>query len=123
MRLLDGVANPRLRRQVQHLGRAHPRKQRGQRLPVGDVQALEAEMGMRPQARQAGLFQGGVVVGVEVVDADHGIAARQQAFAGVHSDKSGSAGNKHRVHGEGRGFWGTGGGAARGACAGCQRNW
>ena len=127
VRLVDGITHPRLRRQVQHAGGAHPRKQLGQGRPVGDVQPLKAEIRVRQQARQPRFLQRRVVVGVEVVDADHGVAARQQAGAGVHSDESGSASDKHSVHGEDDGCRDEGVAAAAAAAAaagaGRQRNW
>ncbi len=62
---------------------------------VGDVELDEAEVGMRLQLRQTCFLERDFVVVVEVVDADHFVAARQQAQGGAHADKPGGAGDEN----------------------------
>jgi len=65
---------------------------------VGHVHLHEAEARVRLQPGKARLLEGGVVVVVQVVEADHLVAAREQAQRGVHADKTGSAGDED-LHG------------------------
>ncbi len=61
---------------------------------VGEVDRVVnvARLGLQPL--QPGVLQGRVVIAVEVVDADHGLAARQQAAGGVKADETGRAGDE-----------------------------
>ena len=49
---------------------------------------------MPPELRQAGLLQAGIVIAVQVVDADDGVAALEQSEAGVEADEAGGAGDQ-----------------------------
>ena len=56
-------------------------------LLVGDIELLESEPGMRPQLLQPGALERRVVIGVQVVDAEHLVPALEQALARVHADE------------------------------------
>lgn len=73
-------------------------KQFVQRNRVSHVHADEAEVGIGLQTLQARQLQLRVVVIIEVVDADHIVAAFQKNAGDVESDKAGSAG-KQDFHG------------------------
>jgi hypothetical protein len=94
VRMGDGVAHPGLGGQVHHAVEALGREQRLHPGAVGHVQALEAKARLRRQPGQPGLLERRVVVVVEVVDADHLVAARQQALGHVHADEAGRAGDQ-----------------------------
>ncbi len=61
---------------------------------VGDVVLEEAEVGVGLELLQPRELQRRVVVVVEVVDADHFVAALQQDLRDVHADKPGGAGEQ-----------------------------
>ena len=94
LRVLDGVAHPGLGGQVDDAVEALAREKRVQPGTVGDVEPLEREARLRPQARQARFLQRRLVIGIEVVDAHDRVAARQQPLGDVHSDEAGGAGDQ-----------------------------
>ena len=51
--------------------------QRRERARVGNIATLQAELRVFVQARQPRLLQGDVVVIIDIIDADHALAARQ----------------------------------------------
>ena len=65
----------------------------GHGLGVGDISAHHAEARIRRQPPRPQLFQRDVVIGVEVVHADDGLAALQQALRHVHADEAGRSGD------------------------------
>ena len=66
----------------------------GNRLTVGDVEALEAEPGLCKQALQSRLLQAHVVVRVQIVHAENFVAARQQRLRDMIADEPGGAGEQ-----------------------------
>ncbi len=90
VRVLERVAHPGLRREVQHRVRFGARKDALQRGAIRDVLVMEAEARML-QALQARLLQLHRVVVGQAVDAGHFVAARQQALRAVHADEPGDA--------------------------------
>ena len=64
-------------------------EQIGHTSPVGNIKFDKPEAGMGQQAVQAVLFEGNVVVVVQVVQPDHFIAARQQPQRSGHADEAG----------------------------------
>ena len=53
------------------------------------------EAGVLGKARQPGLLEIDVVIVVEVVDADHLVAASQQDLGDMHADKAGGTGDEN----------------------------
>ncbi|CAL9106852.1 unnamed protein product, partial [Musa acuminata var. zebrina] len=93
-RVLDGVANAGLGRQVHHVGEGHDVEELGEEASVIDV-PLHHEHAAGVQQRHAGLLQRGVVVAIEVVEADHAVAALAEGEGDVGADEPSSTGDKH----------------------------
>jgi hypothetical protein len=96
IRIDKRVANARLR------GKMHDVRDAGvlahQRLdgrPVRYVCGHEAEAFAGLQLREAVLLELDVVIGVQVVEADHGTAARQQRLGHMVADEAGGPGQKN----------------------------
>ena len=67
-----------------------------QRFPVGDVRLAKDEAGRRLRERsEPRLLERDVVVGVEVVDADHVIAAGGKCAGGVVADEARNPGDQY----------------------------
>src|SRR5688500_1821057 len=94
VRVLDRVAYARLRREVHDALVCALRERRFHGRSVREVDSLEAESLLRLEPGEAGLLERGVVVRVEVVEADDFIAARQQAFGDVVADETGGTRDK-----------------------------
>ena len=73
---------------------AMPVGQRQHGFAVGNVGLEEGEALVLAQRLQAGELQDRVVVGAEIVDADHRLAARQQGAGDVAADEAGGAGDE-----------------------------
>src|SRR6185295_16290999 len=97
-RVLERIAHARLRREVQHRVRLLALEYFLQGGGIGDIHARKAKALPALQAREARLLQLDRVVGREVVDADHLVAALEQALRAVHADEAGDAG-KQDLHG------------------------
>ena len=61
---------------------------------VGEVHSREPETRVRDKAREPRFLQRDIVVGVEVVDAGHASALREERERGVHADESRAAGHE-----------------------------
>lgn len=88
------IAHPGLGRQVDDALGLFSGKQVGHALAVSHVQLMEGEVRVAAEVRQARFFQSDVVIVVQVVNAHHLVAPRQQAQAGVHANKTGRAGDE-----------------------------
>jgi len=66
------------------------RDDRGERRPVGDVGAMEGEARLTVELGEPRLLQRDVVIVVEIVDRDDGVAARQQRLADMEADEAGA---------------------------------
>ena len=93
VRIRQRVAHAGLRREVDDAIEAFLREQRVDRGPVGDVELVEREVGVL-ELLQPRELEVDVVVLVEVVESDHGVAAREQALRDVHADETGGAGDE-----------------------------
>jgi len=98
-RVNQGVADPGLGCQVNDSIIMLPGKECDRGRPVGQVSPDKTERGMTLQPLQAGLFQGNVVVIVQIVAADYAVAAGKEALGQMVADESGSAGDKNVLHG------------------------
>ena len=65
------------------------------RRAIGGVGAHELEAAERPQPLEARFLELHIVVRVEVVEPDDGIAALEEAFGDVVSDEAGRAGDQY----------------------------
>jgi len=100
VRMVDRVPHTGLGREVAHpglrAGDAADEVVEGvlQGLPVADVGTHQAEVGLLLEDRVAPLLELGVVVRIEVVVADHLVAALKQGPGHMEADESGAAGQQ-----------------------------
>ena len=98
VRVLQRVAHAGLRGQVHHHLGPLVGEQARHPVAVRQLHPLEAEAVAPLQPRQPRLLEARVVVGVHVVDPQHLVAARQQAFGEVVADEAGGAGDEIAGH-------------------------
>ena len=94
VRILRGVTHAGLGGQVDHPLRLVPRKHRLDGRAIGEVDRLVAITRAVGEARQPRLLQLHVVVVAEVVDADHLVAALEQAHGDMGADEAGGTGDE-----------------------------
>ncbi len=92
--VLQRVAHPGLRRQVDGPVEGIIGEDSLHGLGVGEVEALEVERVEPFELLQPGLLEGDVVVVVEVVDTDHCGAAFEETAGDVHPDEAGGTGDE-----------------------------
>jgi len=95
MRMIDRIAHAGLGGQMDDIVRPHLGEQRLHPFPVGQVELPKGKGGKFPQLIEPGLFQRRVVIVVEVVDAGHADAGRDQPPADRIANKAGCAGHQH----------------------------
>ncbi len=98
VRVEQRMADAGLRRQVDDGIKAVGDKQFGNRRAIGDIALLEMEVRMSSEFGQAGFFQLRVIVGIEVVERDHGAAVGQQTSRHMKTDEAGRASDQNRLH-------------------------
>ena len=69
-------------------------RQRQHGVAVGNIELAEGESLVRRQPRQPRLLQRDIVIVVEIVDAEHRVAARQKRLRHLRPDKAGGAGDQ-----------------------------
>ena len=94
VRVGQRVAHAGLRREVHDLVELLARKQRVHAGAVGDVELHEAKGRVRGQPREPVALYLRVVIVVEIVQADHHVAAGQQNLRDMHADEAGCAGDQ-----------------------------
>jgi hypothetical protein len=95
VRILQRVAHARLRREVDDRAEARPAEQRFHLPEIRDVHVDEPELRVL-QPRQARFLEADIVVVVQVVDADHGLALGEEPQRRVHADEACRAGDENR---------------------------
>lgn len=98
--VFQAVADAGLGRQVDHPGWLMVGEKCRHGLAIDNIHLGESESGTGKQPIQAGLFQSRVVVGVEVVQAQHRPTGVEQAVANMRTNKSGGASDED--HGDGQ---------------------
>ena len=73
-------------------------EQGGHPLTIGKVELDEMEIILSLQLRKAGFLERNIVIVVEIVEADYLIAALEQPFGEMKSDKTGRAGHQNFCH-------------------------
>jgi hypothetical protein len=73
------------------------RKKRSRRIPVGEIKPDESEIAMALQDVEARFLQLGIIVIVDVVDANDLATGRQQKLRNVESYETGSSGDQYRI--------------------------
>jgi hypothetical protein len=71
-------------------------EQRRHRAAIGNVDLFEAEARKSPESGKAGVLEPRIVVGVQIVEADHVMSALQQPPRDMHADEPGRAGDENR---------------------------
>ena len=117
---LFGLPTTGLRGQVHHAVEALGGEQRRDGAAVGHVQLHEAEAVLAGQPGQSVALELGVVVGIQVVQPHHRVAAGQQQAGDMGADEAGGAGEQD-VHGSGQ-DGGSGGGRPPHAAVHCCRS-
>ena len=98
-RVLERVADACLGGEIHHHTRPFGGEQRHKRLTLFQSNLLKTPGTGRSHGRdrrEARLLEGGVVIAVEVVDADHAITALQQPLAERCPNETGSTGHQNR---------------------------
>src|SRR5271155_5144577 len=88
------MPHPGLSSQVHDAHETFARKKFRQCKAVGEFKLHESKAWIPLQPFQAGGLQGRIIVGVEVVEADHFIAALEEAQRRVVTDKAGRTGDE-----------------------------
>src|SRR4029077_17355710 len=96
-------------------GKTIRRKQLRHELAFGKVRPNEFEIRECLELRDSGLLQMRIVIGIEVVEADHVIAVRQQPPRDMHADEPGRSGDENRLL-QARSFQVTGDAPVRASC-------
>ncbi len=92
--MVDGIADPGLGGQVHHAADAVVAHQRRHVLGLGDVRAHKLKAVASQEGRHARLLQRHVVIGVEIVDPDHRLAAIEEPLGHGPADEAGCAGDQ-----------------------------
>ena len=87
--VFDAVPDARLGSEVDDASGRVFREQGGHAVAIRQVERVVDVARLSQQAVEARLFQRRVIIVVEIVDADHRLAARQQALCGVEADEAG----------------------------------
>ena len=100
-RMLDRMAHAGLGAEMDDIVEVGPGQRLVQPLMVGEIDLEEAECAGAELAQlgEPVRFQPGVVISVEIVDADHPVAALEQPPGDVVADEAGDAGDECRGHG------------------------
>ena len=96
VRIRDRVANARLRSKMHHAFETMLRENRFHRRAISDVHAEEGEVRLRDEFHKTRFFDARVVVIVDVVESDNGLAAGEQTLRDVRADETCCAGDKDR---------------------------
>ena len=92
--IIDRVAHPGLSGQMDDAVRAAILDQCSHGIGIGNIHPYHLEALVRGQGRGARLFQGGIIIGVEDIDADNLLARCKEPFAHGPADKSCRTGHK-----------------------------
>ena len=98
VRIDQRMAHARLRREMDDMGKAVTLEQRGHALAVGEIELGELEAVELGELREPRLFQLGIVVVVDVVEADHGLAVLQQPPRHMKPDEPGGTGDENGIY-------------------------
>lgn len=95
VRVLQRIAHTRLRTEMHHALESFPCKKLGHRLEVGEIDFHETKVTVLFQSCEARPFERDIVVFIQIVEADHCIAAFDKFQRGVISDESGRTGDEN----------------------------
>ena len=92
----ERMAHACLGGEMDHGGETVRGKQRRHAVAVIEIELVEPERIVSGEFRKARLLELGIVIGIEVVEADDTVAVRQQSVRDMESDESGGAGDQNR---------------------------
>jgi hypothetical protein len=95
LRILQRVADARLSGKMHHAFGTLPFENAPESALIGYVDYFVHEAATTLQSGKARTFQGDVVVVVEIVYANNGVAANQQLRRDVRANEAGASGNEH----------------------------
>ena len=98
VRVLQRVPDPGLCRQMNHLVEPTLTEQRLHARAIRHVQLLKREARPTREARQPRVLQRGIVIVVQIVDADDLVAPLQERDRNVGADEAGSTGQQNSSH-------------------------
>src|SRR2546428_7775452 len=96
-RILDRIAHAGLRGEMDDASRALLTKQTGHLRAVGHIEQDELESIEVAKLPQSRFLQPGVVIRIQVIDADDVVATLEQATGDVISDEAGRAGDENHA--------------------------
>ena len=97
MRIDQRMTHAGLRGEMHDIGKAMRSEQFRHRPAIGNIDLLELEIGECLELRDPGLLETRIVIGIEVIEADHVVSVRQQPPRNVHADKAGRSGDENRL--------------------------
>ena len=89
------MAHAGLRGEVDHTRGPGLGKQGVHAVAVGEIEAVEGEARASLELGEPRLLEGGIVVGVHVVEADHGLAGFEQRARNMEADEACRSGDQH----------------------------
>ncbi len=95
--MLDRVPHARLGGEMNHARKPLLGEQTRQTVTIAEVDLRELESVVVLKQGEARFLQGGIVVGVHVVETDNSTPLLQEPLRDMKADKAGSAGDQHRV--------------------------
>ena len=98
LRICQRVSNTRLRREVDDSIKAMRFKQAIDPVTIFQPELLKAESGTTFQLGQSIMFELRLIVVVEIIDANNGVATIQQASCRVHPDEARCSGDQNIRH-------------------------
>src|ERR1700681_2585591 len=96
VRRRERVAYAGLGGEMDHIGKPAVAEQDRHAIAVVEVELVETERVEPGELGKARLFERGIVILIEIVDADDGASARRKPLRHMESDESGGAGTKNR---------------------------
>src|SRR5262249_17321265 len=97
VRALQRMTHAGLRREMNDERKAELREHRPDRFPVDKIQSDKGETAHALQDLEPRLLEPRIVVVVQIVEADHSAAGRQEALCDVKSDEAGNPGHQYRA--------------------------
>jgi hypothetical protein len=98
LRIRQGVPHTGLSGQVNDSIEAMSFKQSIDAVTIFQSQLLKVESGTTFQKSESIMFEPGLIIVVQIVEADHGVASIQQASGRVHPDETRCSGNQNIRH-------------------------
>ena len=102
VRMIERIAYAGLGGEMDHMRELSGLEHRVDGAAIGKVQLDETETVVALELPEAGLLEGGIVIGRQAIDAHHVAAVLQQTARHMEADEARSTGDQHRSPGHGR---------------------